>query len=276
MFVGPGDEVYEGMIVGENSRSDDMDVNPTRRSSSPTCAPRPPTCSCGSSRTASSRSSRRWSSSASDECVEVTPGGGPAAQGRAREDRAHEGRAGQAREVEDLHHHSRSTARRESREANQPVPCQCPAGRARRHRILSRPRSRRCALRARLALSHRRTAQDQARQDPRHLLRFHAVRVLQGLPRQGRLRKDQRLPRSLAREGSPGQALRRSPGSAPRCSPPSSCPVARRRSPTRATRSTSMPATAVPARPPMSEPNSSGARGPRSTPRALGEVSRAA
>jgi len=30
MFVGPGDEVYEGMIVGENSRSDDMDVNPTK------------------------------------------------------------------------------------------------------------------------------------------------------------------------------------------------------------------------------------------------------
>jgi GTP-binding protein len=30
MFVGPGTEVYEGMIVGENSRQDDMDVNPTK------------------------------------------------------------------------------------------------------------------------------------------------------------------------------------------------------------------------------------------------------
>jgi GTP-binding protein len=30
MFVGPGTEVFEGMIVGENSRSDDMDVNPTK------------------------------------------------------------------------------------------------------------------------------------------------------------------------------------------------------------------------------------------------------
>jgi GTP-binding protein len=30
MFIDPGVEVYEGMIVGENSRSDDMDVNPTR------------------------------------------------------------------------------------------------------------------------------------------------------------------------------------------------------------------------------------------------------
>ena len=30
LFVSPGTEVYEGMIVGENSRSDDMDVNVTR------------------------------------------------------------------------------------------------------------------------------------------------------------------------------------------------------------------------------------------------------
>jgi GTP-binding protein len=30
MFVGPGTQVYEGMIVGENSRSDDIDVNPTK------------------------------------------------------------------------------------------------------------------------------------------------------------------------------------------------------------------------------------------------------
>ncbi|SEG43859.1 GTP-binding protein [Thermomonospora echinospora] len=29
-FVGPGTEVYEGMIVGENSRADDMDVNITK------------------------------------------------------------------------------------------------------------------------------------------------------------------------------------------------------------------------------------------------------
>jgi len=30
LFVSPGDPVYEGMIVGENSRPGDMDVNPTR------------------------------------------------------------------------------------------------------------------------------------------------------------------------------------------------------------------------------------------------------
>jgi GTP-binding protein len=30
LFVGSGEEVYEGMIVGENSRSEDLDVNPTK------------------------------------------------------------------------------------------------------------------------------------------------------------------------------------------------------------------------------------------------------
>ncbi|HEY7969290.1 MAG TPA: translational GTPase TypA, partial [Candidatus Limnocylindrales bacterium] len=30
LFIGAGEEVYEGMIVGENSRSGDMDVNPTK------------------------------------------------------------------------------------------------------------------------------------------------------------------------------------------------------------------------------------------------------
>jgi GTP-binding protein len=30
MFVGPGVEVYEGMIVGENARADEMNVNPTK------------------------------------------------------------------------------------------------------------------------------------------------------------------------------------------------------------------------------------------------------
>ena len=30
MFVEPGDVVYEGMIVGENSRDNDLDVNPTK------------------------------------------------------------------------------------------------------------------------------------------------------------------------------------------------------------------------------------------------------
>ena len=30
MFIGPGEEVYEGMVIGENARSEDLPVNPTR------------------------------------------------------------------------------------------------------------------------------------------------------------------------------------------------------------------------------------------------------
>jgi GTP-binding protein TypA/BipA len=30
LFIGPGAEVYEGMIVGENARSQDLDVNPAK------------------------------------------------------------------------------------------------------------------------------------------------------------------------------------------------------------------------------------------------------
>jgi GTP-binding protein len=30
LFVAPGDDVYEGMIVGENSRDNDLPVNPTK------------------------------------------------------------------------------------------------------------------------------------------------------------------------------------------------------------------------------------------------------
>jgi GTP-binding protein len=30
LFIGPGAEVYEGLIVGENARADDLDVNATK------------------------------------------------------------------------------------------------------------------------------------------------------------------------------------------------------------------------------------------------------
>ena len=30
MFVGPGQQIYEGMIVGENARSNDLPVNPCK------------------------------------------------------------------------------------------------------------------------------------------------------------------------------------------------------------------------------------------------------
>ena len=83
LFVGPGIEVYEGMIVGENARADDMDVNPTKerkltnvRSSSGEELERlvPP-------RLLSLEQALEFCRE--DECVEVTPARGPAAQGGA-------------------------------------------------------------------------------------------------------------------------------------------------------------------------------------------------
>jgi GTP-binding protein len=73
MFVGPGVPVYEGMIVGENSRADDMDINPTKekklnniRSSTAEAFEKliPP-------RTLSLEQALEMI--AEDECVEVTP-----------------------------------------------------------------------------------------------------------------------------------------------------------------------------------------------------------
>jgi GTP-binding protein len=74
MFVGPGSEVYEGMIVGENSRADDMDVNPTkekklsnvRSSTGDVLVPLIP------HRVLSLEQSLEFCRD--DECVEVTPG----------------------------------------------------------------------------------------------------------------------------------------------------------------------------------------------------------
>ena len=91
MFVGPGTEVYEGMIVGENSRSDDMDVNPTkekkltnmRQSSGDVLVPLIP------HKQLSLEQALEFCRE--DECVEVTPAtvrhpqGGPGPD-RARED----------------------------------------------------------------------------------------------------------------------------------------------------------------------------------------------
>ena len=72
LFIGAGIEVYEGMVVGENSRSEDMDVNPTRRRSSPTCARRLPTTRSGSPpRPITLEQALEFI--ADDECVEVTP-----------------------------------------------------------------------------------------------------------------------------------------------------------------------------------------------------------
>ena len=87
LFVGPGVEVYEGMIVGENARADDMDINPTKekklnniRSSTAEIVEKliPP-------RLLSLE--QALEEIAEDECVEVTPDVGADAQGRARPDR---------------------------------------------------------------------------------------------------------------------------------------------------------------------------------------------
>ena len=84
---GPGVDVYEGMIVGENARTDDMDVNPTKekklnniRSSTAEAFEKliPP-------RVLSLE--QALEQIAEDECVEVTPHVGAAPQGRARPDR---------------------------------------------------------------------------------------------------------------------------------------------------------------------------------------------
>ena len=74
LFVGPGTEVYEGMVVGENSRSDDMDVNATkekkltnmRSSTGDVLVPLVP------HRQLSLEQALEWCRE--DECVEITPG----------------------------------------------------------------------------------------------------------------------------------------------------------------------------------------------------------
>ncbi|MFH1266027.1 MAG: GTP-binding protein, partial [Planctomycetota bacterium] len=74
MFVAPGDVVYEGMIVGENSRSGDMSVNPTKEKKLTNIR------AAGSDRNILLKPPRVLSLEAAleyiddDELVEVTPG----------------------------------------------------------------------------------------------------------------------------------------------------------------------------------------------------------
>ena len=87
MFVGPGEEVYEGMIVGENARADDLDVNAVKekhltniRSSTSEVLVR-----LVPHRQLSLDQALEFLRE--DECVEVTPARGAPAQGRARQGR---------------------------------------------------------------------------------------------------------------------------------------------------------------------------------------------
>ena len=41
MFINPGDKVYEGMIVGEHSRDNDLEINVLKEKQRPTSAPKP-------------------------------------------------------------------------------------------------------------------------------------------------------------------------------------------------------------------------------------------
>ena len=92
LFISPGDELYEGMIVGENARAEDLDVNAVREKHLTNMRSATATCSSGSSRRASCRSTRRSSS-----CATTRPSrsrrGDPPAQGGARQGRAHARRA---------------------------------------------------------------------------------------------------------------------------------------------------------------------------------------
>ncbi len=63
LFVGPGEEVYEGMVVGENTRDNDLSSMSSKASSSPTCALRAAMRTSSSPPRANSPWSRRSTSS---------------------------------------------------------------------------------------------------------------------------------------------------------------------------------------------------------------------
>jgi GTP-binding protein len=73
LFVGPGEEVYEGMVVGENARADDLDVNAVREKNLTNMR------AAGSDNTVKLVPHRQLSLDQAlefireDECVEVTP-----------------------------------------------------------------------------------------------------------------------------------------------------------------------------------------------------------
>src|SRR5215472_13689764 len=60
LFARPGTRVYEGMIIGENARAVDLDVNAIKERNSPTCALPDRTRRCGWCRSRIYRLKRRW------------------------------------------------------------------------------------------------------------------------------------------------------------------------------------------------------------------------
>ncbi|MBO0729150.1 MAG: translational GTPase TypA [Acidimicrobiaceae bacterium] len=73
LFVEPGVEVYEGMVVGENARSEDMDVNPTKEKklTNMRAAAADETVRLVPAQKLSLEQALEWIRD--DECVEVTP-----------------------------------------------------------------------------------------------------------------------------------------------------------------------------------------------------------
>ena len=93
LFVGPGEEVYEGMMVGENARADDLDVNAIKEKhlTNIRAADRRPARPPGARAPAVARPGARVP--ARGRVRGGHPRGGPAAQGRARPGGAGEGGA---------------------------------------------------------------------------------------------------------------------------------------------------------------------------------------
>ena len=87
LFVGPGEEVYEGMIVGENARSDDLDVNATKEKHQTNVRAASADVLVRLIPHKQLSLEQAIEFLREDECVEITPGVGPPPQGRAGEDR---------------------------------------------------------------------------------------------------------------------------------------------------------------------------------------------
>jgi GTP-binding protein len=73
MFIEPGDRIYEGQIVGENSRPEDMPCNPTKRKAltNHRASTKDQTTVLNTARKMSLDQALEWIGD--DELVEVTP-----------------------------------------------------------------------------------------------------------------------------------------------------------------------------------------------------------
>ena len=73
LFVAPGDDVYEGMIIGENARPGDMDVNPTKEKKLTNMRSKSPTTPSSSSRPRRLTLEGALEYIEEDELIEITP-----------------------------------------------------------------------------------------------------------------------------------------------------------------------------------------------------------